>query len=1063
MLLISLAVAITFSPFIVLGDVVPIADAFDVCQNETLTLNLPRETWLSSGFIVSPSLRCIKIRGDNINIENGTFDKVSNLLYLDLNYSANSAEYLFSFGSLPNVRILNLGNQNIYNQVPLKIERVYPELWYLNLQYANIYDIRSTWSNPFPKLTHLDLSGNRIKTSDLEIFPDTLTYLNLTDNYISQLSFPKFSNLTSLILDNNILRGIGGWSGLDLRGLRKLQNLSVANNQISWISVQDATNIRYLNLAQNSLSNIDYNDFRSMKLLEVLILDNNLFPDVPSMSLNITTLSLNCNSIRYLNDSLSNLPYLRKLFLNGNNITRINENTFDNHEQLEELHLADNQLTYLPPNWSRSMKNLRNLILSGNKFTSLNSIIHSADLPIPFNDIPNLKCLNMAKNKIPLQQMQINHNSLKTLIIDYQSISETNDLVSGDEDEIKMRLPNLETLSWKNMNYEFFTQFTSLFHKLTHVYFSDSKLQYVNKNISLYFPNLNSIHLERNLIDNLHMDCGNIEAIYLDGNPLKKLQFDPNQCNLKIISLSSCLLEDVLSFNVQSLRVLDLSRNRIGYISDDAFRYTPFLEKLNLSRNKLKSFPYLQHLNSLTTLCLDYNLINDIRNVILVNSLKMLSLRRNLISRIDEFTFSALTNLEYLDLAENNLHYLPPNWGQNLKMLTYLNLETNYFENIEDMMLHSVVNLEELYIKDSGVTAISLESLQHMPKCTIRNKQTRNDDDQVRQQYKYHGHSGVRNRYNPPTIPTFSTPRPCQTYTTCPTPVQYVQCTPNAVLNLTHMGLKRIGDSFIFSPDTKELYLDDNEITDISVAAFTSLKRLEILSLSGNNISIGKMLSYKSHEALQKLILNNNKYNGEDTSIEKIFEPLRRLQHLSLRRNGISQLNIVMKDFAPYLNSLDLSGNKLESINVNNFPETIAYLYLDDNKFTNLNLNNLNINELSLSGNKFQELCDVNCVDSWLSLKGKTKLSKLNVSHNIISNMKDGTFANMKSLVTLDLSHNRIVSVPNDIFNELSSLKELRINHNLLIIIPNICSLGYIKHLNISNNRITEVTSTYDG
>ncbi|XP_017757401.1 PREDICTED: leucine-rich repeat-containing protein let-4 [Eufriesea mexicana] len=382
MLLISLTVALTFSPFIVLGDIVPITDAFDVCKNETLILNTYDTISFQENSITSPSLRCIQLGYRYAYFSDGTFSNVPNLWYLDLQHNQIYPDSLFSFGNLPNVRILSLGNQKIYNRDTLVIKRLYPELWYLNLQYANIYDIRSTWSNPFPKLTHLDLSGNRIKTSDLEIFPDTLTYLNLTDNYISQLSFPKFSNLTSLILDNNILRGIGGWYDLDLNGLRKLQNLSVANNEIRWISVQDATNIRYLNLAQNSLSNIDYNDFRSMKLLEVLILDNNLFSHVPSMSLNITTLSLNCNSIRYLNDNLSNLPYLRKLFLNGNNITHINENTFDNQEQLEELHLADNQLTYLPPNWSRSMKNLQNLVLSGNKFTSLNSIIHSADLPI---------------------------------------------------------------------------------------------------------------------------------------------------------------------------------------------------------------------------------------------------------------------------------------------------------------------------------------------------------------------------------------------------------------------------------------------------------------------------------------------------------------------------------------------------------------------------------------------------------------------------------------------------------------------------------------------------------
>lgn len=292
---------------------------------------------------------------------------------------------------------------------------------------------------------------------------------------------------------------------------------------------------------------------------------------------------------------------------------------------------------------------------------------------------------------------------------------------------------------------------------------------------------------------------------------------------------------------------------------------------------------------------------------------------------------------------------------------------------------------------------------------------------------------------------------------------KYVQCTPNTVLNLTRMGLKRIGDYFISSPDTRELYLDDNEITDISVNAFTSLKHLEILTLSGNNIPIDKMLRFKSHQTLRKLILDNNALDtdyGSSTSIENTSERFESLEDLSLRQNGISQFNIVMEDFAPYLNTLDFSGNMFESIDVVTFPKSIVYFSMDNNKLEKLDLKNLNdIEELSVSGNKFRELCGEDCsTNSWLSLKGMMKLSKLNVSHNQISIVQNDTFAYTKNLSTIDLSYNSIVSLAKNIFNKLTRLLELRMSHNLLITLPNTCPLNYMKYLDVSNNRIADVS-----
>lgn len=98
----------------------------------------------------------------------------------------------------------------------------------------------------------------------------------------------------------------------------------------------------------------------------------------------------------------------------------------------------------------------------------------------------------------------------------------------------------------------------------------------------------------------------------------------------------------------------------------------------------------------------------------------MLSLRGNQIYNINEKAFFEFTELEFLDLSENKLQSLPFAWNKNLSMLKYLNLESNYFQKIESMMLNSLFTLQKLYIKNNDIMSIDLNKLKIIPQnCTI--------------------------------------------------------------------------------------------------------------------------------------------------------------------------------------------------------------------------------------------------------------------------------------------------------------------------------------------------------
>lgn len=388
-----IASALILSPLLVLGN--HSADDYpkllsNFCNDETLILENFAGITLSKNSITSSSLKCISIIKSSLtSMEEGIFDKVPNLMYLNLQGNSMSASNFFSFVNVSTLRALILSDQLTSYPEQLTVNTMYPELRYLNLRNNRISDIIIKTIEPFPNLTHLDLSGNQFSEYSFgSSWTDTLTHLNLNDNRISRISFVKSKNLVSLILDNNDIENIGGSynSVLDLEGLNKLEYLSIANNLVKYISTtafNDTINLRYLNISGNALSILNTNIFLPLSSLEVLILDDNTFDTIPvNIPMNMTTLSLKCNNIAVLTgNSLFLLPYLRKLILSGNMISTVYPETFRSQRLLEELYLNDNKLTYLPVRWDFKMKNLRLLDLSGNQFTSITMAIGSISEP----------------------------------------------------------------------------------------------------------------------------------------------------------------------------------------------------------------------------------------------------------------------------------------------------------------------------------------------------------------------------------------------------------------------------------------------------------------------------------------------------------------------------------------------------------------------------------------------------------------------------------------------------------------------------------------------------------
>ncbi|CAK9808879.1 NYX [Anthophora plagiata] len=384
-----LVAAFVLSPLIVLGDFLP--NEYESyqhnCTNNTLRLDFDGSVNFHKGNIISDSIECIIIHGNTVIFEDGCFDRLSNLKHLEVELGYFAKSNIFNNGNLTNIVELKVSSIYDNEDTDITINGVYPNLEYLDLSY-NYIRIRNNLADSFPNLTYLNLSRNSIDSIGNLYTLYNLKHLDLSKNKLWEFKWKEMNTLLSLMLNDNFIENIGerSYNTINLAGLYNLVNLSVAGNRITNISpyaFTDTVNLRRLDLSRNTLTTLPFSTFQYMKYLEVLLADNNRFDMIPPISLNITTLSLNYNTITNITDRcLVNLQKLRKLSLKGNNITYIMPGAFQSQTFLEELYLNDNQLSTFPVKWYEPMKNLRLLDVSGNKFTMLEFIIQASSMPV---------------------------------------------------------------------------------------------------------------------------------------------------------------------------------------------------------------------------------------------------------------------------------------------------------------------------------------------------------------------------------------------------------------------------------------------------------------------------------------------------------------------------------------------------------------------------------------------------------------------------------------------------------------------------------------------------------
>uniref|UniRef100_A0A336LIE8 CSON004138 protein n=1 Tax=Culicoides sonorensis TaxID=179676 RepID=A0A336LIE8_CULSO len=256
----------------------------------------------------------------------------------------------------------------------------------------------------------------------------------------------------------------------------------------------------------------------------------------------------------------------------------------------------------------------------------------------------------------------------------------------------------------------------------------------------------------------------------------------------------------------------------------------------------------------------------------------------------------------------------------------------------------------------------------------------------------------------------------------------------------------------------KELYLASNRLYVLPFQVFREVKVLEILDLSHNQLVSFLDNNFIHNEHLKILNLKDNR-------IEKIskygFYGLRELEQLDLSYNSISHIDRNAFDTLERLKHLNLDKNSFETISVSTFAalRSLQSLKISDNsKLTNLPngifANQFQLSELVIDNTGIERF------GNWISRDNFTvnkvilkNLKYLSIRHNEkLVEIDAITFKNLIGLEVLYLSDNALNSIPKEI-GELRALRVLDVSNNSLSSIPEqISHLHMLRYLNLLHN-----------
>lgn len=783
----------------------------------------------------------------------------------------------------------------------------------------------TAFSRDVQNLERLDLSEN-----NMLVFPEgalcslrKLEYLNMTGNRMRDISHFQFSsshrhpsdkcgeNLLVLDLSRNVMDTLPPSL---LSGLKRLHKLYLQGNGLTSIAdraLEGLTSLTTVRFSDNQLTSLPPELFSDTKELKEIYLSNNsltvLAPGLFSDLTQLLVLDLSQNELTsdWINTStFSGLKRLVFLDISHNRVSKIEIALFRDLHNLQILKIQDNYIEHIPENVFNSLSNLHSLILSNNRLTNIESYTFLglkglAVLSIDSNRITKMHPLAL-RNCSSLQDLHINGNRLDEVPIALKEIPHLKTLDLGEN-----LIVSVENASFMTMNQMYGLRLT------------ENNIGNISKGVFDKMTSLKILNLSRNKIHK-------IEAGSFDGN-----------INLQAIRLDGNYLTDIggLFAKLPNLVWLNISDNRLEWF--DYAMIPTGLQWLDIHANRiaeLGNYFEIESQLSLSTFDASSNRLTEITGSAIPNSVEMLYLNDNLISKVQSYTFFKKPNLTRVDLFGNKITNLDPN-SLRISAVPHDKSVPEFF--IGGNPLECDCTMEWLQKINTGNRARTQPKLMDLDSIYCKLLYNRGNSyvplveaaaHQFLCKYEFHCFALCHCCDFDACDCEMTCPNNCTCYHDQSWSANVVECSNAGYVNKLPERIPM---------EATQLYLDGNDIRMLPSHAFIGRKRLKILFLNASNIEI----------------IQNRTFNG-----------LKELEILHLDHNSLSTLEGQEFDGLDNLRELYINNNKIRHIGKDMFNNMsrLKVLHLNNNRMTTLAVWRLNpvITEITLSFNPWSCDCE---------------------------------------------------------------------------------------------------------
>ncbi|XP_075227517.1 toll-like receptor Tollo [Lycorma delicatula] len=423
--------------------------------------------------------------------------------------------------------------------------------------------------------------------------------------------------------------------------------------------------------------------------------------------------------------------------------------------------------------------------------------------------------------------------------------------------------------------------------------------------------------------------------------------------------------------SLRSLQKLLLQENAIVQLADRAFVGLVSLQLLNASSNRLVALPpeLFQSSRDLKEIYINNNSISVLAPGLLegLDQLLQLDLSYNELtsSWVNRDTFSGLVRLVVLNLGHNRITRVDSHLFQDLYSLQMLNLEYNNIDSISEGSFNTLNNLHALTLSHNKL--IKIESNQFSGLYVLN------------QLFLDH------NRVEDVAQRAFEN---CSNLHDLGLGGNLLTSVPDAVRQLTFLKTLDLGENKIKQvynytfQGLDQLYglrLIENELVNISKDSFSSLISLQVLNLAGNKIEHVDKSAFGTSPTLHAVRLDGNRLkdmsgmfvglpglvwlNVSDNQLQWFDYALvpQSLEWLDMHKNNVADLgNYFEKRDDLRIKTLDASFNRLTEVGDSSIPDSVETVLLNDNLIRKVKPNTFlrksNLTNVALYNNRLEKI-----------------------------------------------------------------------------------------------------------